>query len=143
MGCERKIAIVGDGGVGKSTLIKKVDEGLFEEKHVSTVGIDIYFFNTPYGKVEVKDTAGREYLGGRREGYLIDVDVVIVLYDSSKGESYRKWVKWLRKFFLNMKIVRIGNKSDLIPNPDGNQISVKNSTSHELREMIGRAVYSI
>ena len=60
---------VGDGGVGKTTFVKRHKSGEFEKKYVATLGADVHQipFQTNHGliKFNVWDTAGQEKFAGR------------------------------------------------------------------------------
>ena len=36
-----KLVLVGDGGVGKTTFVKRHETGEFEKKYVSTIGVEV------------------------------------------------------------------------------------------------------
>lgn len=59
---EFKLVLVGDGGVGKTTFVKRHLTGEFEKKYIATLGVEVHpmpFF-TSHGKIKfnVWDTAG-------------------------------------------------------------------------------------
>ncbi len=68
-----KLVLVGDGGVGKTTFVKRHLTGEFEKKYVATVGAEVHKmdFTTNRGKIvfNVWDTAGQEKYAGLRDGY--------------------------------------------------------------------------
>jgi len=70
---EFKLVIVGDGGVGKTTFVKRHLTGEFERRYIATVGVEVrpMLFHTNHGpiKFNVWDTAGQEKLSGLRDGY--------------------------------------------------------------------------
>lgn len=70
---EYKMVLVGDGGVGKTTFVKRHLTGEFEKKYIATLGVEVHpmEFSTSRGKVRfmVWDTAGQEKLSGLRDGY--------------------------------------------------------------------------
>ena len=70
---EIKCILIGDGGVGKTTYVKRMVSGEFEKKYVATLGVVVYplKFTTNMGEIQfnVWDTAGQEKLGGLRDGY--------------------------------------------------------------------------
>ncbi|CAF4409559.1 unnamed protein product, partial [Adineta steineri] len=72
---EFKLVLVGDGGVGKTTFVKRHLTGEFEKKYEATVGVNVHplNFSTNYGEIifSVWDTAGQEKFGGLRDGYYI------------------------------------------------------------------------
>ena len=70
---EFKLVMVGDGGEGKTTFVKRHLTGEFEKKYIATQGVEVNskVFYTNHGpiKFNIWDTAGQEKLGGLREGY--------------------------------------------------------------------------
>ena len=68
-----KLVLVGDGGVGKTTFVKRHLTGEFEKKYVATLGVEVHplEFHTNHGRIKfnVWDTAGQEKFGGLRDGY--------------------------------------------------------------------------
>lgn len=70
---EYKLVLVGDGGVGKTTFVKRHLTGEFEKKYIATLGVEVHpmIFYTNHGpiRLNVWDTAGQEKLGGLRDGY--------------------------------------------------------------------------
>lgn len=65
--------LVGDGGVGKTTFVKRHLSGEFEKKYVPTLGAEVHPmpWTTNRGKLifNVWDTAGQEKFAGLRDGY--------------------------------------------------------------------------
>jgi GTP-binding nuclear protein Ran len=72
-----KCVLVGDGGIGKTTFVKRLISGEFEKKYIATLGVEVRSleFNTTRGMIRfmVWDTAGQEKFGGLRDGYYIQV----------------------------------------------------------------------
>lgn len=70
---EFKLVFVGDGGVGKTTFVKRHITGEFERRYIATVGVEVHpmTFHTNHGPIcfNVWDTAGQEKLSGLRDGY--------------------------------------------------------------------------
>ena len=59
---EFKLVLVGDGGVGKTTFVKRHLTGEFEKKYIATLGVEVHPmpFHTSKGLIlfNVWDTAG-------------------------------------------------------------------------------------
>lgn len=116
---EFKLVLVGDGGVGKTTFVKRHLTGEFEKKYIATQGVEVssLVFFTNYGpiKFNIWDTAGQEKLGGLREGYYIGADCAIVMFDVTSRVTYKnvpKWYKDLTRICENIPMVLVGNKVD-------------------------------
>jgi GTP-binding nuclear protein Ran len=60
---EFKVVLLGDGGVGKTTFVKRHLTGEFEKKYVATQGVDvssiIFYTNKGPIKLSLWDTAGQ------------------------------------------------------------------------------------
>merc|ERR1711957_888071 len=117
---EYKLVLVGDGGVGKTTFVKRHLTGEFEKKYIATLGVEVHpmpFF-TSKGKIlfNVWDTAGQEKLGGLRDGYYINGNCGIIMFDVCSRIPYQnvpKWYKDLVRVCENIPIVLVGNKVDV------------------------------
>lgn len=83
-----KCVLVGDGGTGKTTFVKRHLTGEFEKKYVATLGVDVHplVFHTNRGAItfNVWDTAGQEKFGGLRDGWVNEVYVKVLNFRFSK-----------------------------------------------------------
>ena len=117
---EFKLVLIGDGGVGKTTYVKRHLTGEFEKKYIATLGVEVHPmpFHTSKGliKFNVWDTAGQEKLGGLRDGYYIGGHCGIIMFDVCSRITYQnvpKWYKDLVRVCENIPIVLVGNKVDV------------------------------
>lgn len=117
---EFKVVLVGDGGVGKTTLVKRHKSGEFQNKYVPTLGVDVnrLRFETNCGTVvfNVWDTAGQEKFGGLKDGYYLGGDCAIVMFDVTSRITYQNVPKWfadIRRVCGEVPIVLVGNKVDI------------------------------
>jgi len=109
----------GDGGVGKTTFVKRHRTGEFERKYVATMGVEVnpLPFYTSLGVIvfNVWDTAGQEKFGGLRDGYYIGGQCAIIMFDVTARVTYRSvpiWHKDLTRVCEDIPIVLVGNKID-------------------------------
>jgi GTP-binding nuclear protein Ran len=114
-----KLLLVGDGGVGKTTFVKRHRTGEFEKKYVATMGVEVHplSFHTNLGPVIFNcwDTAGQEKLSGLRDGYYIGGQAAIIMFDVTARVTYKSvphWHKDLVRVCENIPIVLTGNKVD-------------------------------
>lgn len=115
-----KLILVGDGGVGKTTFVKRHLTGEFEKKYIPTLGVEVHplKFQTNYGKTQfnVWDTAGQEKFGGLRDGYYIKSDCAIIMFDVSSRITYKNVPNWYRDICRVCEVipmVLVGNKVDV------------------------------
>jgi len=115
-----KLVIIGDGGVGKTTFVKRHITGEFQKPYIPTKGADVTSidFSTNRGKIRfvIWDTAGQEKFGNLRECYYIDAHCSIIMFDLTSRQTYKnvaKWHKDLTKICENIPIVLVGNKADV------------------------------
>ena len=114
-----KLILIGDGGVGKTTFVKRHETGEFEKKYIATQGVEVTsnIFYTSRGpiKLNIWDTAGQEKFGSMREGYYIGADCAMLMFDVTSRMTYthiKKWYKDLERIAGNIPVVLIGNKVD-------------------------------
>merc|ERR1719258_606585 len=119
-GPEFKLVLVGDGGVGKTTLVKRHLTGEFEKKYIPTLGVEVHplKFTTNCGTLtfNVWDTAGQEKFGGLRDGYYIQGQCAIIMFDVTSRITYKNVPNWHRDIVRvceNIPIVLVGNKVDV------------------------------
>jgi GTP-binding nuclear protein Ran len=117
---EFKLVLIGDGGTGKTTFVKRHTTGEFEKRYIATQGVEVHplRFFTSRGPIifNVWDTAGQEKLSGLRDGYYIGGSCGIIMFDVCSRVTYKnvpKWYKDLIRVCDNVPIVLVGNKVDV------------------------------
>ncbi|CAL7941605.1 unnamed protein product [Xylocopa violacea] len=95
-----KCVLVGDGGTGKTTFVKRHLTGEFEKKYVATLGVEVHplIFHTNRGPIRfnVWDTAGQEKFGGLRDGYYIQGQCAVIMFDVTSRVTYKNVPNWHR-----------------------------------------------
>eukprot|EP00227_Mantoniella_beaufortii_P001320 CAMPEP_0197618610 /NCGR_PEP_ID=MMETSP1326-20131121/61623_1 /TAXON_ID=1155430 /ORGANISM="Genus nov. species nov., Strain RCC2288" /LENGTH=187 /DNA_ID=CAMNT_0043187509 /DNA_START=41 /DNA_END=600 /DNA_ORIENTATION=+ len=114
-----KLVLVGDGGVGKTTYVKRFETGEFEKKYVATVGAEVHVLdlNTTKGQIRfnVWDTAGQEKLTVLKDGYFINTNCAIIMFDVTSRTTYKSVPNWhrdLHRVCEDIPMVLVGNKVD-------------------------------
>lgn len=117
-----KILLVGDSGVGKSSLMQRFAEDFFPTSFFPTIGVDFKFKNIELNnlliKLQIWDTAGQERFRAITTSYYRGAHGVALVYDISNKKSFEdieNWLEDVRKYAKeNIVTLLIGNKSDLI-----------------------------
>lgn len=86
----------------------------------ATLGVEVHplNFSTNYGTImfNVWDTAGQEKFGGLRDGYYIQGQCGIIMFDVTSRITYKNVPNWhrdLERVCENIPIVLCGNKVDV------------------------------
>lgn len=119
---EFKIVLVGDGGVGKTTLVKRHLSGEFHKKRIPNAGLQVYSltFCTNCGNlcfnVWELSFGERHYQPGCvRDGYFTKGEGAIIMFDRTSRISYRNAPNWHREIVRacgEIPTVVVGNKVD-------------------------------
>ena len=98
---EYKLVLVGDGGVGKTTFVKRHLTGEFEKKYIATLGVEVHpmVFHTNHGpiRLNVWDTAGQERFRTLTSSYYRGAQGVILVYDITNEQSFGNIETWLKE----------------------------------------------
>jgi small GTP-binding protein len=116
------LAIVGDGSVGKSTLIQAFRTEGFMPVYKQTIGVDFYEKNLQIKgetniSLKVWDVGGQSIHSKNLSSYLTSASVVLLVYDVTNPESFENLIDWLSQVKKNTStnfIYVAGNKVDLI-----------------------------
>src|SRR5580704_13228178 len=86
-----KLLLIGDSGVGKSSLLLRFADDTFTESFISTIGVD-YKCKTLdiYGnivKLQIWDTAGQERFRTITSNYYRDPPAAIICFDLTNPET--------------------------------------------------------
>ena len=118
-----QIALVGDGSVGKSSLVQALQtEESCSRTYKQTVGFDtaerlVVLPNQQEVSLQVRDVGGQSIRSSNLEQYLSSAQAVFLVYDCTNAESFSNLDDWLtvvRKYAPpQVKLYVIGNKWDM------------------------------
>lgn len=125
MDSSMKCVAIGDGAVGKTSLLISFSSNSFPDDYVPTV-FDNYNANVMWKQKTISmglwDTAGQEDYDRLRPLSYPDTDVFIVCYSIVNPSSYKnvksKWIPEIRHHCPETPVVLIGTKLDLRENVD-------------------------
>jgi len=116
-----KILMVGDSGVGKSSLLLRFTDDTFTDNFISTIGVDFKIRTVSLDgkviKMQIWDTAGQERFRTITSSYYRGAHGVILVYDVTDQVSFnnaRQWLTEIERYACgNVVKLLVGNKSDL------------------------------
>uniref|UniRef100_F7ESE8 RAB22A, member RAS onco family n=1 Tax=Ornithorhynchus anatinus TaxID=9258 RepID=F7ESE8_ORNAN len=119
---ELKVCLLGDTGVGKSSIVWRFVEDSFDPNINPTIGASFMTKTVQYQnelhKFLIWDTAGQERFRALAPMYYRGSAAAIIVYDITKEETFstlKNWVKELRQHGPpNIVVAIAGNKCDLI-----------------------------
>ncbi|MHA1701250.1 MAG: Rab family GTPase [Promethearchaeota archaeon] len=121
MRVETSLFIVGDGFVGKTTLLKRYVEGLFYDVPRVTIGVDFYLKRLFYKNYEVAfqlwDFGGQKQFRFMQNKYIRGDSGALLLFDLSESKSINtaeEWINSVRSEDKNLPIILVGTKYDLV-----------------------------
>ena len=136
---DAQIITLGEGKVGKTSLIFRYIDNTFTLNYLSTIGIDskvkkIKLQNGEDIKVKLFDTAGQERFKSITTNYIKKANGILLVYDITDDTSFKKIETWYENLSGDsnniLPIVLIGNKSDLkeervVSTEDGKELAKK------------------
>ena len=116
-----KITLIGDSGVGKSSIIGRFITGFFNEEMNSTLGLNysqkLYEKNGKKISLNLWDTAGQEKFRSLGKNFYNDSFIIIIVYDICNKASFQSikevWYPDIQRFGEKVNIIAlVGNKKD-------------------------------
>ena len=116
-----KLILIGNSGVGKSSIIQRYMKNTFEESYKCTIGVDFLMktlnVNGKTVKLQLWDTAGQEKYKSMVASYYRGANVALVVFDITSHASFDSLPVWIENYYKNgpeqKNIILIGNKKDM------------------------------
>lgn len=119
-----KLLLIGNSSVGKSSLLLRFSDNVFNESFLPTIGVDFkirtFDLNGKAVKLQIWDTAGQERFKTITSSYYKGAHGIILTYDMTDKQSFKDIENWLAEVdkYANENVVKllVGNKNDLESN---------------------------
>ncbi|BBM99405.1 Ras-related protein Rab-21 [Marchantia polymorpha subsp. ruderalis] len=116
-----KLVLLGDGRVGKTSMVLRYVNNIFSDKQTATIQASYLTKRVNVDGLTVTlaiwDTAGQERFHALGPIYYRDADAAVLVYDLMDKDSFarvKSWVKELRKMAnKNIVLTIAGNKCDM------------------------------
>ncbi|MFX1393182.1 MAG: Rab family GTPase [Promethearchaeota archaeon] len=117
-----KVVVVGDYGVGKTTLISRFVENKFRSNYIPTLGVQIskqsFELNESHIDLMIWDIAGQESFVKVRQRFYQESEGFFIVFDTTRKSSLEHIGRWYREVLEftgtgATPCILIGNKIDL------------------------------
>jgi small GTP-binding protein len=131
-----KIVVVGDGAVGKTSLIKKFTNGTFEKDYVKTIGAQFSKYNKKINGDNIRlvfwDIAGQEDFNFLQPLFYKESKAAIIVYSLEENTLGKKsfmhiknWYQVVEKNCGDIPVVLFANKFDLVHESSINKLKIQ------------------
>lgn len=116
-----KVLLIGDSGVGKSSLLLRFTDKTYTDSYTSTIGVDFKIqtmkLNDKVVKLQLWDTCGNEQFRTITSSYYRNANGIFVVFDLTDKYTFsqiKMWLLEIKKYAPeDTRITIIGNKVDL------------------------------
>ncbi|EOD40734.1 Rab8, rab family GTPase [Emiliania huxleyi CCMP1516] len=115
-----KLLLIGDSGVGKSSILVRFADDSFSQSFIATIGIDFKIRSVELDgkrvKLQIWDTAGQERFKTITTAYYRGAMGILLVYDVTNEDSFSNISSWMRAIEQHasdsVNKVLLGNKAD-------------------------------
>jgi len=122
-----KILIIGELGVGKTSIIQRYVHQFFSTQYRATIGVDfslkmLQWDRNTLIRLQLWDIAGQERFGSMTRVYYKEAVAAFIVFDSSRSQTFDAIMKWKNDIDEKIQLpngesvpcVLLANKSDLV-----------------------------
>jgi small GTP-binding protein len=118
----RKVCLLGDGGVGKTSLVRRFVDDSFRDEYIVSFGTKVSKKVLELGDVELTlmlwDILGQKSDDSLHSAYYKGANGALLVCDVTRTQTIEHLAKW-KESFLNAapgaKVILVANKADLEP----------------------------
>ena len=118
-----QLLIIGDSTVGKTSILSRYTNGIFNSNYLATVGLDNFtkdeVIDNKIIRIKIWDTAGQERFKSLTQGFFRNAQGIMIVYDVTNEQTYVNLKYWIQSIKTHMgseiekiPVIIIGNKID-------------------------------
>ena len=118
-----QLLIIGDSTVGKTSILGRYANGIFNANYLATIGLDNFtkdeIIDNKTIRIKIWDTAGQEKYQSLTKGFFRNAQGIMVVFDVTNSETYKDIKYWTQSIKAHMSsdideisVIIIGNKID-------------------------------
>ena len=131
-----KIILIGSSSVGKSSILQRYIQKVFNESYSCTIGVDFFMKSLDVGdksiKLQLWDTAGTEKFRSITTGYYRGANAAFVVFDLTSKPTFDCLNEWIQNYYKysnpdsEKNVVLVGNKCDLVNKREVSEEEIEN-----------------
>ncbi len=137
-----KITVIGDGRVGKTSLIKKFTKGSFEKNYVRSIGAQFSEFDKEIEGDHIRlifwDIAGQDEFHFLRPSFYNESRAAIIVYSLEENEFGKRsfeniehWNNEVQQHCEDIPIILFANKVDLVDESNLDDIKIQKVVNNQ------------
>ncbi|XP_043919273.1 ras-related protein Rab-23 [Protopterus annectens] len=138
-----KVVVVGNGAVGKSSMIQRYCKGIFTKDYKKTIGVDFLERQIQINSEDIRlmlwDTAGQEEFDAITKAYYRGAQACVLVFSTTDRESFeaiRSWKEKVEAEVGDIPTVLVQNKIDLL-----DESVIKNEEAENLAKKLKLRFY--
>ncbi len=116
-----KLCVVGDSGVGKTSLIRRYADKKFDDSYLPTIGADFTIKRVEiepghFATLQIWDMGGQQMFQAIRNHYFMGANAALIIFDLGRKETFKNVDEWYSDIETRcgkIPIIILANKNDL------------------------------
>lgn len=129
-----KVLVIGEPGIGKTSLIRRYVDGIFDKHYCATLGVDFALKIVPWTekkniRLQLWDIAGQERFSSMTRVYYKQATACVIIFDITRRTTFQEVLKWKADLDNKTRLpsgdllpcLLVANKCDLPARPVSNE----------------------
>jgi internalin A len=112
---EARVLVIGEGGVGKTSIVKRLIDNTFDDKEDTTLIVEKRPLPLGDVRAQVWDFGGQEHMHATHQFFFSGRSLYLLVFDTHGSLEQNKveyWLTLINAYSQNASVILVGNKSD-------------------------------